>query len=246
MSAGSGQHPINPDIYGINFANDELLQFSKEIKLPFDRWGGNAVTRYNWKNDMSNHASDWFFENIAEENQHPEKLPDGSKTDTFIEKDRSIGARTMITLPLIGWTPKDREKRCGFSVKKYGPQQRTDQWAPECGNGVHTDGKPVTGNDPKDTSVPVNASFAKEWVQHLVKKYGKASAGGVRFYQMDNEYDLWHSTHRDVRPTAVGSDEILKLTEEYASAVKQVDPSAQILGLVGWGLLSLLQTGNFL
>ena len=244
-NANSGQHPINPDIYGINFANEELLQFSKEIRLPVDRWGGNSVTRYNWKNDVLNIANDWFFESSVSDNKHPEQLPNGSKTDIFVEKDRSIGARSMITVPMIGWTPRDRQKRCGFSVKKYGPQQKTDKWSPDCGNGKHTDGKPITGNDPGDTSVRFNSSFTKEWIQHLVGKYGKASAGGVKYYQMDNEYDLWHGTHRDVRPNPVGTDEIIKLTEEYTSAVKQVDPSAQIVGLVGWGLLSLLQSGNF-
>ncbi|XP_018324509.1 uncharacterized protein LOC108736544 [Agrilus planipennis] len=238
----SNVHPISPYIYGTSFLND--VEFGREIKLSVDRFGGNAATRYNWKNDVTNRASDWFFENIAEDNTNPEALPDGSTSDEFIEKDKSFGARTMLTIPLIGWVPKDRNSSCGFSVRKYGPQQQTDQWRPDCGNGRKTNGTTlITGNDPTDTSVKINSTFAKEWVQYLIKKYDTADQGGVLFYEMDNEYDLWHSTHRDVHPQPASTDEIIKLTEEYALAVKEVDPSALTLGPVGWGFLSFLRSG---
>ena len=55
VNAGVGQHPISPFIYGMNFADKALAQ---ELRLPVRRWGGNTTTRYNWQNDMSNHASD--------------------------------------------------------------------------------------------------------------------------------------------------------------------------------------------
>ncbi|XP_025832240.1 uncharacterized protein LOC108740376 isoform X2 [Agrilus planipennis] len=241
VDAKSNTHPISQYIYGMSFLND--INFAKEINLPVDRFGGNAVTRYNWKNDASNRASDWFFENLPEDNPNPENLPDGSISDLFIEKDKLMGARTMLTIPLIGWTPKDRERRCGFSVKKYGPQQQTDQLMPDCGNGKKTDGTTlITGNDPTDTSVKINSTFTKEWLQHLTKKYGTADQGGVLFYEMDNEYDLWHRTHHDIHPEPATTDEIVKLTEEYALAVKEVDPSALTLGPVGWGYLSFLRS----
>ena len=195
---------------------------------------------------MANRASDWYFESLPEKTKDPETLPDGSTANVFIKSDKSIGVRTMITIPMIGWTPKDRVKTCGFSVKKYGEQQEVDKWTPDCGNGYGKDGKLITGNDPLDTSAPINASFAKEWTQYLVKKFGTASKNGVLFYEMDNEYELWPFTHRDVRNISVGTDEILKLTEEYAAAVKEVDPTAQILGPVGCGLLGLFYSGKIL
>ncbi|XP_018324510.1 uncharacterized protein LOC108736545 [Agrilus planipennis] len=115
---------------------------------------------------------------------------------------------------------------------------------PDCGNGIKTDGTTlITDNDPSDASIKVNSTFTKEWVQHLTKKYGTADKGGVLFYEMDNEYDLWHSTHQDIHPQPVSTDEIIKLTEEHALAVKEVDPSALILGPVGWGYLSFLHSG---
>jgi len=91
--------PISPDIYGINFADEN---FAAEIDLPVRRMGGNATTRYNWQNDTSNHASDWFFENIPEDNTNPNALPDGSSSDEFVEQDRRTGTKTILTMPLIG------------------------------------------------------------------------------------------------------------------------------------------------
>jgi hypothetical protein len=44
-------------------------------------------------------------------------------------------------VPLIGWTPKSRALTCGFSVAKYGPQQSTDPYDGDCGNGVNTSGQ---------------------------------------------------------------------------------------------------------
>ena len=226
------RHPISPYIYGMNFADEQL---AKDLALPVRRWGGNATTRYDYRYDTTNRASDWFFENIAEENDDPEALPDGSTTDRFVEQDRATGSDTILTVPLIGWTPKARDGSCGFSVAKYGPQQSTDQWRPDCGNGIRTDGTPITGNDPHDTSVEAGPEYVRDWLGHLTAKYGTAAKGGVRFYDLDNEPDIWHSTHRDVHPTGASSAELRDQAYAIGAAVKAVDPGAATLGPVGWG-----------
>ncbi|MDG4824078.1 glycoside hydrolase family 44 protein [Asanoa sp. WMMD1127] len=229
------RHAISPYVYGMNFADAAL---AAELDLPVRRWGGNATTRYDYRYDTTNRASDWFFENIAEENAAPGDLPDGSSTDRFVEQDRSTGADTILTVPLIGWAPKARDGSCGFSVAKYGPQQRTDEWRPDCGNGVRPDGTFVTGNDPRDTSAPVGAAYVRDWIGHLTSKYGTAADGGVAFYNLDNEPDIWHSTHRDVHPVGASSVELRDRAYEIGAAVKAADPSAATLGPVGWGWTS--------
>ncbi len=72
VNAAVGQRPIDPMIYGMNFADPALLQ---QLQLPVNRWGGNATTRYSWQNDMANHASDWYFENIPGEPRTPASCP---------------------------------------------------------------------------------------------------------------------------------------------------------------------------
>ena len=155
----------------------------------------------------------------------------------------AAGGEVLLTVPLIGWTPLDRSIRWGFSVAKYGAQQQTEcsysgypSWCrPDAGNGVKGDGTDVTGNDPHDTSVEIGPGFVTGWLSHLAGRVGWAAQGGVRYVALDNEPMLWNSTHRDVHPAPVTYDEIWSLTENYALAIKSLDPDIRILGPVVWG-----------
>lgn len=138
-------------------------------------------------------------------------------------------------MPMIGWTPKSREVACGFSVAEYGPQQERDPWRPDCGNGLATDGEPITGNDPTDTSMPIDPRFVQDWIAHLMKRFGTAAQGGVAYYNLDNEPMLWHQIHRDVHSDPVGYEELRDRTYAYAAAIKAADPTAQTLGPALWG-----------
>lgn len=226
------RHPISPFIYGMNFADEGL---ATDLRLPVRRFGGNATSRYSWVYDTSNRASDWYFENIPEDNDNPAALPHGSTTDRFVEQDQRTGTQTIITVPLIGWVPGARGWACGFSVARYGAQQSTDPWRPDCGNGIRTNGVEITGNDPADTSVAITPTHVQEWLLHLTGKYGTAAAGGVRFYNLDNEPMLWPDTHRDVHPAPTSYDEMRDRTFAYGAAIKAIDPAAQTLGPVVWG-----------
>jgi len=241
VDAQTGRAPISPYIYGMNHAGEAL---AAELGLPLRRFGGNPTSRYNWRTDAWNVGRDWFFENAALENPDPGSLPDGSSADRFVERNRATGTASLLTLPLVGYVARDRERECGFRVSRYGAQQYADPWQPDCGNGVLPDGSaPVTGNDPLDTSVAVGTDHARDWVLHLTGRYGAAGAGGVAFYGLDNEPMLWDITHRDVRPAPLGYDELLSLTVAYASAVKGADPGARILGPVVWGWTAYFWSG---
>ena len=179
VEASVDQHTISPYIYGVNFAEQELAE---ALRLPINRWGGNATTRYNWQNDVSNRAADWFFENIPNDNNNVDALPNGAASDQFVEQNLATGTETLLTIPMIGWTPKQRENDCAFSVSKYGAQQSVDPWNTDCGNGTLEDGTEITNNDPLDTSIAIDKTFVQAWVEHLIGRYGNASAGGVKFY----------------------------------------------------------------
>jgi hypothetical protein len=236
VDAKANRRSISPYIYGMNFADEAL---AAELRLPVRRWGGNSTTRYNWQNDTHNTGSDWFFENIPEGNANPAALPNGSAADRFVEQDRRTGTKTLMTVPLIGWTPKRRLENhpydCGFNTAQYGAQQKTDPWDPKCGNGIRSTGTAITGNDPRDTSTAIAPSFVKAWIAHLISNYKAAAAGGVLFYNLDNEPMLWNSTHRDVHPRPTSYDELRDRTYAYGAAIKAADPSALTLGPVVWG-----------
>jgi len=45
VDAAAQNHPISPDIYGINDYSDQGL--AQELRLSVRRWGGDHTTRYN-------------------------------------------------------------------------------------------------------------------------------------------------------------------------------------------------------
>lgn len=221
------RHAISPYIYGMNFADEELAD---DLHLPVRRWGGNSTTRYNWTINVHNTGSDWYFENI------PDNADESA--DAFVEQDQRTGSETLLTMPLIGWTParhlEGHPFDCGFKVSKYGAQDAVDPWDTDCGNGL-AGGEPLTGNDPRDTSIAITQTFATNWIGHLVAEYGTAANGGVQFYDLDNEPMLWSHTHRDVHPEETTAVELRDKTYSYAAAIKAADPSAQTLGPATWG-----------
>jgi hypothetical protein len=237
IDGSAPRHAISEDIYGMNFADAAL---AAELRLPVRRWGGNATTRYNWRTSLSNKGSDWYFENLHEGAVNVAALPTGSASDQFVDQDRRTGTRSLLSVPLIGWTAKATSPRshpydCAFKVSRYGAQQSVDPWDPDCGNGLRADGSQIAGNAPADTSDPADAAFVTAWVNHLVSRYGSAANGGVAYYNLDNEPMLWNSTHRDVHPQPATYDEMRDRTYQFAAAVKAGDPSAKTLGPVLWG-----------
>jgi hypothetical protein len=227
VNASANQHAISPYIYGMNFADASL---ASQLQMPVNRWGGNATSRYNWQNDISNHASDWYFENIKESNAT--NLPTDSAVNRFIDQNQSTNTDTLLTVPLIGYVSNNDDTACGFNKTLYGSQTDYDYWRPNCGNGIKlSTGKPITTNNPLDTSFVITPSFVSNWVSYLI-----TATPGVMFYDLDNEPGLWHETHRDVHPTHLGYQELVDLTKQYAAAIKAVDSGAQILGPVqdGW------------
>lgn len=249
VDANAARKSISPDIYGMNYAPEAL---AAELRLPVRRWGGNATSRYNYLNDISNHGSDYFFENIP---QGPgTNLPAGSAANLFIDQDRRTATRTMMTVPATGWvskigSPTDHPFACGFKRSKYPgqlggdnpnfpvgtPEQDFDPYDFDCGPGRYPDGSFVAGNDPTDTSTAIGASFVTQWVNDLKARYGAASAGGVAFYSIDNEPALWNSTHRDVHPNPLTYQELVDAAKVYGKAVKDADPTAKTIGPAEYG-----------
>ncbi|HUJ61598.1 MAG TPA: glycoside hydrolase family 44 protein [Kofleriaceae bacterium] len=239
----AGPHPIHPEIYGMAYAASATMT---ELRLPVNRWGGNGATLYNWQLDVHNTGNDYYFENIADSGEGG-----ASSADTFVAQNAAAGTDSLVTIPTIGWTPKDRVANhpytCGFPVSAYGAEQAVDPYDANCGNGVSSGGAQLVP-DPTHDAMAIDPSFASQWLAHLVQTHGAAGAGGIRYYQLDNEMNLWGSTHRDVHPNPTSSDEVWNATASYAPLIKAADPGAFVLGYTTWGVLdmfvSALDTAN--
>ena len=241
IDAGLNRHPISPLIYGVAFATSNQLA---DLNVPLNRSGGNSETRYNWQINAHNHAADWYFESIADSVPTP-----AGAADDFVANSKVGGAEPMLTVPMIGWLPKlaaNRGKLPSYSVAKYGPQTGTDsQWFPDAGNGISTTNgnAPITWNNPTDANIPTNSAFQQAFLQYLTNRWGISTNGGVRYYLMDNEHSIWHSTHQDVHPIGAKMTEIRGKFFDYAGKVKTIDPNALVLAPEEWGWSGYFYSG---
>jgi hypothetical protein len=175
-------HPISGDIYGLNWADPT---FGSQISLPVDRWGGNGTETYNWQLGASNTSSDWYFENVADCFNSTYNWCSGiSKNNVFayrnfVVKDRRLGAKTLLTLPMAGYVAKDapvgHPLTCGYPRTVWPNQDSFDPYDSNCGNG-RAGGAAIPGT-PTIDGTPITSSFNSAWIADLKRRYGPASAG---------------------------------------------------------------------
>jgi PKD repeat protein len=232
VNVSANRRAIDPRIYGIAYGTSAQLS---DLNVPLNRMGGNNTTRYNWQLNADNRGFDWYFQSIAEASSTP-----GGRGNTFMSDTQAGGARPMITIPMIDWVARlgtNRGKLASFSQAKYGAQTDADwQWMPDAGNGIlASNGQYVVGNDPNDANTPNNSNLQLNWVQNIVSTWGAASAAAPRYYLLDNEPSIWHSSHRDVHPTGASMDEMKAKILDYAAQIRAADPQGVIVGPEEWG-----------
>jgi hypothetical protein len=237
VDGGADRHPISPQIYGLSFADAAR---AAELGLPVDRWGGNQTDTYNWRLHGSNTGNDWFFENIPDcwDDAHG-WCSSGSVNGAveFVDKDRTVGAKTLLTLPMMGYVAKDARLghpfTCGFPASVFPNQDAFDPYDPNCGNGLLSGAE--LPSDPARDGKPIKPPFDAAWIADLVSRYGEAASGGVAYYELGNEPALWNSTHRDMHPAPETYDELWQKSRDLALAVRAADPTADVVAFSEWG-----------
>jgi hypothetical protein len=231
IDANASRHAISPLIYGVAFASQADLV---ALNAPLNRSGGNNMSTYSYANNAQNLDADWYFESYPQGS-----AVQGAEADSFVALTQAAGAQPMLTVPMIGWVAKlgpNQSILPSFSVAKYGAQCSTDPYDSDAGDGLETNcSTPITGNDPNDAYIPDSAQKEQAWIKHLIKTWGKAEAGGVPYYLMDNEPSIWFSTHRDIHPVGPHADEYRDKVLTLSAKIKARDPGAQIVGPEEWG-----------
>jgi hypothetical protein len=229
---------ISPLIYGVSVSGPGQLAATG---AHLNRWGGNPNTRYNWTLGSAwNAARDWEFRNYG-----GAPTPASASADTFVDDNRSLGVQSVITIPAIGWVANSGDtgtQSVNVPVAGGAPLAAGSDAIAGYDPGANRTATSVRSvarkngpfADPPDPSA--KQVYQDEWVNHLVHRFGSADAGGVGWYVVDNEPDLWATTHTDVHPVEPDYDGMLSEFLEYATAIKDVDPTARVLGpaLSGW------------
>lgn len=240
VNAGANQHAIDPRIYGSSWASASQIS---SLGLTLNRWGGNAMSRYNWVFSTANRCKDYYFFNIPDSVSSGDGS-NGKSADDFISFTRGAGAQPVMTIPMLSLLPKDRTKRCSFPQSLYPSQEEFSSGEPiVCGNGRHPDGTRILGApDPNGISTTYPLSHQGDWVQHMIDTWGAAPAG-MRYYSLDNEWSLWSADHWDVHPDGASYDEVWGKMQELGAIIRAKDAGAVITGPEEWGWSGYFMSG---
>src|SRR5580704_17651669 len=239
IDALSNRHTISPYVYGFAYPNspaDIAGTGATEV-----RWGGDATSTYNWQLQTYNAGADWYFEDLAASGFNDGS--DGSSTQ-FITDVKNAGANPLMTMAMLPWvaqTPETSTTQGGtdnyhwsYSVGTFGTQCSVDPYNPDAGDGLQTDcSTVVTANPETSAYYPLlddnsqscasgTCVYRNTWTAALVTAFGSAP----HFYDMDNEIEIWGSTHRDVHPQPTAYDEMRDTFIAESRALKGWDPAA--------------------
>jgi fibronectin type 3 domain-containing protein len=222
--------PISPYIYGINFYSGIT---GAPPLLTFDRAGGNRWTAYNWETNASNAGSDYRYNN---DNYLSSSTVPAEAVRAFIAADQSKGVASLVTFQLEGLVSADESG----PVSVVNPPDLTRFK-------TVVDKKSTVSNVPFTSTPPTTDAnvYMDEFVWVLDQKFlgmgiFDTSPTHPTFISLDNEPELWNSTHLEVEgSTAVTSDSYISKTINLAKALKDQFPNVVIFGPVHYGFQGL-------
>jgi fibronectin type 3 domain-containing protein len=238
-------HAISPYVYGINFYSGIS---GAPTNLTFDRAGGDRWTAYNWETNASNAGSDYLYEN--DDYLSSSTVP-AEAVRSFIAGDQSNNLASLVTFQMQGLVAGDENGPVSVSnppdlsrFKQVVFMKSTESSAP------FTLSPPTTDN----------YVYMDEFIWALDQKFSGQSIFGSDpttfhvFVQLDNEPELWNTTHLEVQgPNPITSDAYIAKTLSLTQSIKDQFPDVLIFGPVHYGFegiynwqgeLSATPTGN--
>lgn len=216
-------YPISPLIYGLNGSTETCGDAG--VRPGICRLGGNRWTAYNWETNASNAGVDYCSQNDGY--LSASGAPAQPVVDALVAA-AGIGAATLITIPILDYVAADRNggsapPGCSGDVTLSGANYLTTRFF---------------ANHPTKGSA---LSLVPDLTDHAVYQdefvaFIKSKAGSGRvLFSLDNEPDLWSSTHPALHPSALTYAELVARNVQSAKAVRSVWPEAEITGFVSYG-----------
>jgi hypothetical protein len=216
--------PISPWIYGLNFYTGIS---GAPPRLTLDRAGGNRWTAYNWETNASNAGSDFLYEN---DNFLTSSATPAEAVRSFVAADQSLGMASVMTVQLQGLVSGDES----------GPVSVTSP--PDLTRFKQAVDKKSTITPAAFTETPATSDanvYTDEFLWSMDQKipgiFG-ANAPLPTFVSLDNEPELWNSTHLEVQGhNPISSDNYITKTINLTKALKDQFPDVVIFGPVHYG-----------
>ena len=234
--------PISPYIYGINGSS-----VGNYTDATFDRIGGNRLTAYNWVNNASNAGNDWYYEN--DDYMDSSTVP-GHAMVAPISAALAANAGILVTVPINGYVAADTGP--AGDVRYLNNVWNGSGWVdgtanpnyltPGATNARFDYEQPTKPGAPGSFTLTPNLSnytvYQDEfvnWVKHYYPTGFTTNTTTPIWFALDNEPDLWASTHAEIHPNAVTYAELVSKSTAYAMAIKSVAPNTKVFGPVSYG-----------
>lgn len=220
---------ISPYIYGDNGQGGGHRPTAR-------RQGGNRLSAYNWENNFSNAGNDYDYQSDSYLPWHlgvpsGQYRTPGIVLTAFHDTSLARGAYSLLTAPMIGWAARDGDGPC---ATWNGSQWVFDQRPPGSRWRQVVDIKGSAYQLTPDTSD--GFVYSDEMVNFVLDRYGNAGApAGVRGWSLDNEPDLWTSTHEEIRGDDLTYHELFVRSASLAAAITGLDPAAEVFGPASYG-----------
>jgi hypothetical protein len=218
LHSGQDGRPISKWIYGYNGG---VWNASMAPGTTLGRLGGNRWTAYNWETNASNAGSDWGP--YSNDGYLSASTAPGEAVRPSVANAQAAGAGILVTVPLQGWVAADRNGNVDITqpvATRFHPSF-AKKGAPFADPPSLTDGR----------------VHQDEFVAWLDSRFPTAKTDADRpiFYGLDNEPDLWSSTHLEVQRSALRYDQLIPASIALAGAIKDTIPQALVFGPASYG-----------
>jgi hypothetical protein len=234
IDADTEVRKISPYLYGRNnsfsstnpnwtLPDEDLVRLRDAGVRFFRESGGNNSSKYNWRKKLSSHP-DWY------NNVYTNNWDEAAQT---LQKNFP-DAQGMWAFPLLGYVAKTAT--ANFADWEY----NRSQWWEGVNQNLAGNGVPnTTGTKAKqegNTHLYLQEWNADSSVAILDHWFGEKSIrlkkDGIRYWNMDNEPEIWSGTHDDVMPKQISAQEFMKRYITLAKKARALDPEIKLVGPV--------------
>jgi hypothetical protein len=225
---------ISPYLYGRNnsFSStnpnwtlpaEDLVRLTDAGVTFFRESGGNNSSKYNWRKKLSSHP-DWY------NNVYTNNWDQAAQT---LQKNFPE-AQGMWAFPLLGYAAKTNS--ANFADWDY----NRSQWWEGVSQNLAGKGTPNSSGTKAKVEGDINL-YLEKWdadsavaiLDHWFSDKGLSlKKEKIRYWNVDNEPEIWSGTHDDVMPKQITAQEFMQRYITLAKKAKAKDPDIKLVGPV--------------
>ncbi|WP_342085439.1 glycoside hydrolase family 44 protein [Dyadobacter sp. OTU695] len=234
VDAEADVKPISPYLYGRNnsfsatdpnwtLPEQDLVRLRDAGVTFFRESGGNNSSKYNWRRKLSSHP-DWY-NNVY--------INNWDQAAQALQK-HFPAAQGMWAFQLLGYAAKTGT--ANFADWDY----NRSQWWEGVNQNLAGGGVPNATGTKAKTEGNINL-YLEKWnadssVAILDHWFGANGIGlkkdGIRYWNLDNEPEIWSGTHDDVMPVQLSPQEFMQRYIELAKKARARFPEIKLVGPV--------------